>query len=130
MRDLNDMLNQMQGIMRGLEGAARLEQVHSSTWQPQVDIYERTNSVVIFVELPGVRKEDITVTVSDGVLQVSGVRTKRMPDRTQHVHLMEIPYGQFARFLRLPECAAIDRIEADFADGYLTIEVHRNVPYE
>ncbi len=125
MRDLNDMLNHMQGIMRGLEGAARLEQVRSSTWQPLVDIYERPNSVVILVELPGVRKEDIQVTVTDGVLQITGVRSKRMPDQTRHVHLMEIPYGPFARFLRLPECANVERIQADFADGYLTIEVHR-----
>jgi HSP20 family protein len=127
MRNLNDMLNQMQGIMRGMEGAGRIDQVRSSTWQPLVDVYERPQSVVILVELPGVRKEDISVTVTDGVLQITGVRTKQMPDRTQHVHLMEIPCGQFARFLRLPECVNIDRIEADFADGYLTIEVHRKL---
>ncbi|MCL4692092.1 MAG: Hsp20/alpha crystallin family protein [Candidatus Hydrogenedentes bacterium] len=130
MRDLNDMLNRMQGIMRDLEGAAHLDQIGSSTWQPLADIFEREDSVVIVVELPGVHKSDIRVSVTDGVLRIEGTRNKRLPENTQHVHLMEIPYGQFARYVRLPECAATERIEADFADGYLTIQVFRKSHHE
>lgn len=130
MRDMNDMLIRMQTMMRDLQGAARLDQLGSSTWQPLVDIYERADSVVIVVELPGVRKEDIEVTVSDGILRIEGSRSKQIPQNVQHVHLMEIPYGQFARFVRLPACATIESIEADFADGYLTIQVHRKSQHE
>lgn len=126
MRDLNHMFNQMQGIMQDLQGAARLEQVRSSTWQPLVDIYEGTDCIIIVVELAGVRKEDIQVTVSDSVLRITGVRSKQIPESAQHVHLMEIPHGPFARFVRLPACAAVDRIDAEYRDGYLTVRVHRN----
>ncbi len=126
MRDLNHMFNQMQGIMRDLQGAARLEQVRSCTWQPLVDIFERPDCIVITVELPGVRKDDIKVTVSEGVLHITGVRAKQIPENVEHVHLMEIPYGPFARFVRLPACTAVERIEADYVEGYLTIKVHRN----
>ncbi|MCC6697454.1 MAG: Hsp20/alpha crystallin family protein [Candidatus Hydrogenedentes bacterium] len=126
MRDLNQMLNQMQGLMQSLQGAASIEHVSSSTWQPLVDIYERRDCLIIVVELPGVKKEHITVTVSEGVLRIAGVRAKQIPEGTQQVHLMEIPYGPFVRFLKLPPCASIENIEVEYADGYLTLRVHRN----
>ena len=130
MRDLNQMLNQMQGIMQSLQGAASLEHVSSSTWQPLVDIYERADCLIIVVELPGVKQEHIQVTTSEGVLRITGVRSKQIPEGTQQVHLMEIPYGPFVRFVKLPPCASIKRIDVEYVDGYLTLRVHRISDHE
>jgi HSP20 family protein len=126
MRDLSDFFSQIQHIMRSLDEGVRLGGSDLAAWRPLLDIYERDNSIVIVIELPGIDQEHINVTVENGMLRVTGHRPKRMPDSTRHVHQMEIPYGPFARHVRLPRSTNLDRIEAQYEDGFLTIHVPRS----
>ena len=112
-------------IMSGPEEGPQFSNLHTGTWQPMVDIYETQESLVIVVELPGLNEEDISVKMDQGILKIRGFRPKQIPDATRHVHQMEIPYGHFARYVNLPECANIEKIEAEYKNGYLTIEVPR-----
>ena len=125
MHDLANLLAQMRTMMTNLHGSAPVDHLRESTWQPPVDIYEGEASVIIVVELPGVEKKDIDVDVVDGVLRITGVKPKPLPESTRHVHQMEIPYGQFARLVRLPCAALVEQIHAEYRDGYLTVRIPR-----
>lgn len=98
---------------------------HGVAWQPLVDVYERPEGLVIMVELPGVDKSEIEVTVEGTSLKVKGHRHKNIPADTQRVHQMEIAYGPFARTVELPVYADLEHTEADFENGYLTVTVPR-----
>lgn len=94
-------------------------------WQPLIDVCERPREIIIIVELPGVDEDKIKVSVERSILRISGVRKKLLPNDTQRMHQMEIPYGPFARSVQLPACSDIAHIEADYHQGYLTIKVPR-----
>lgn len=101
-----------------------------SPWRPYVDIYERSDAIVVVVELPGVRGDDLSVSVDKGILTIQGVRHKEIPPDAVHVHQMEIPHGPFRRTIKLHGAADIEAIEADFKEGFLTIHIPRKVSHE
>lgn len=96
-----------------------------AAWQPSVDIYECPDGLVIVAELPGVDKAQIGVVFERGTLLITGVRHKCLPEHTQYVHQLEIPYGPFARRIPLPGNVNAERIAAEYQDGYLTISIPR-----
>lgn len=97
----------------------------ASPWRPYVDIYERADAFVIVVELPGVRESDLSVSVEKGILSIIGYRHKEIPADAVHVHQMEIPHGPFRRAIKLHGTADIEAIQAEFKDGFLTIQIPR-----
>lgn len=102
----------------------------ASPWRPNVDIYERADGIVLVVELPGVNKEDLSVSVDKGILTIEGIRHMEIPPEAVHVHQMEIPHGPFRRTVKLHRGAHIKAIEADFKDGFLTIQIPRKATHE
>jgi HSP20 family protein len=110
----------------GTQGQPESQSMHSApTWQPPIDIYECSGSICIYVELPGTDKDKLEVTVEGDVLRIAGYRPKRLPEGVEHVHQMEIPYGYFVRFVRLPETADVAQINAKYENGYLVVEIPR-----
>ncbi|MDX9971424.1 MAG: Hsp20/alpha crystallin family protein [FCB group bacterium] len=105
--------------------AGHQEAHQASTWQPPIDIYECCEKICIYVELPGADKDKMEVVVDQGVLRIAGYRPKQLPEGVEHVYQMEIPYGSFVRFVRLPERADVDQIQAKYENGYLIIEIPR-----
>lgn len=97
--------------------------LHDDAWQPPVDIYQQENALVVVVELPGVQKDQIKVSIDGGVLCITGRRAKQLPQDTRHILQMEIPYGAFSRSVRLPVTTVEDSIEAEYQDGYLTVRI-------
>jgi HSP20 family protein len=96
---------------------------HGVAWQPLVDVYERPEAMVIVVELPGIEKTEIDVTIDGASLCIKGIRHKELPSDTRRVHQMEIAYGPFARTVELPGYADLENIQAHFENGYLTVTV-------
>lgn len=130
MRNLSNLFAQMSAMMNDLQGATPLDHFREATWQPPVDIYEGDSRITIVVELPGVEKKNIDVDVVESTLRITGFKQKPLPEATRHVHQMEIPYGQFARFVRLPCQVDVEGIEAEYRDGYLTVHVPRSARNE
>ena len=126
MRQFSDLFFQMYNVSGPLQAPSRAGQYPAGAWQPPVDIYEREDAIIVIMELPGIKKEEVTVVVDQDLLKISGARPKRLPPGTDHVHQMEIPYGNFARYIRLPQRCDVERIEAEYTDGYLQIEIPRN----
>jgi HSP20 family protein len=93
------------------------------TWHPVVDMYDEDDRVVIKAELPGVDKKDIAVDVKDRVLTLSGERNYDNEVKEENYYRRERAYGKFQRAFSLPADVDSDKIEADFKDGLLKIEV-------
>ncbi|MBE9541144.1 MAG: Hsp20/alpha crystallin family protein [Proteobacteria bacterium] len=92
-----------------------------STWSPSVDIYETAESIVIKAEVPGVKKEDISVEVKDDTLYLKGERKFEKDVKEENYHRMERSYGSFRRVFSLPATVAQEKVKANFKDGVLEI---------
>jgi HSP20 family protein len=105
-------------------------------FQPSADMYETEAALVIKMELPGVKAEEINITLSadDRLLTVSGERYERHEDRGDSVryYQLEIYYGSFERQLVLPGDIRFDRdgIKANYRDGFLVISLPRRAETE
>jgi len=91
-----------------------------SGWTPALDLLEDKEHFVVKVELPGMKKEDIGVSLHDGCLTISGERKSEQKHEDAEVHRAERFVGRFQRTLVLPAPVAVDKITAQYKDGILT----------
>ena len=99
------------------EGQATLD------WAPAADVSETEAEYLIKADLPEVRKEDVSITVQDGVLTLSGERRQEVRAENEKVHRVERAYGSFARRFALPENADELSIRAESRDGVILIHI-------
>ncbi len=92
-------------------------------WMPQVETFRRGDKLVVRADLPGMKKEDVTAEVDDGVLTISGERCDEREDKGTDFFRSERSYGQFCRSIPLPEGVTGDQVEATFKDGVLEVTV-------
>ncbi len=92
-----------------------------STWNPSVDIAEREDGYVVKVELPGVNKEDVRITLEENLLTIRGEKKQEKESKDQNYHRMERSYGSFQRSFTLPTSVKADKIDANYRDGILTV---------
>jgi HSP20 family protein len=90
---------------------------------PSVDIAEDDGRYVVTLELPGSKKDDITVEMKDQILTIRGEKRNEREEKKEHSRWVERSYGSFSRSFTLPANAAADQIKAEFRDGVLTVEV-------
>jgi len=92
-----------------------------SGWTPALDVFESKDSFTVKAELPGMKKEDIEVTLHDGSLSISGERKSETKHEDAEVYRAERFFGRFQRTVTLPAPVAADKIKAHYKDGVLTI---------
>ncbi len=93
----------------------------ASDWIPAVDIAEHENEYLVKLELPGVSKEDVKITMQNNILTVRGEKKKEKESKSSSYHRVERSYGAFQRNFTLPSTVKADRIDASYSDGILTI---------
>ena len=98
----------------------------AEAWEPTVDIIENDSAYLVSAELPGVRKEDIQITLEDGVLRIAGERKQEHTEKTRKFHRIERSYGSFVRSFSLPKNIDAEKIEARFRDGVLAVAVAKS----
>ena len=92
-------------------------------WRPVVDVFDNDEKIVIKAELPGVDKKDIHVDVKDGILTISGERSYENEVKEENFHRKERSFGKFQRSFTLQKGLNTDKIDADYKDGVLKIEI-------
>ncbi|MSQ92568.1 MAG: Hsp20/alpha crystallin family protein [Gammaproteobacteria bacterium] len=95
----------------------------AATWAPAANISETDAEYMIKAELPEVSKEDVKVTVDDGVITISGERHGDLERKDEKLHRIESLYGSFSRSFRLPEDADVGAIHAESKNGILKVRV-------
>ena len=92
-------------------------------WAPALDITERKDAYLVTVELPGVKLDDLEITLEDGLLTIQGERQFTSESSEQQFHRVERRYGAFRRSITLPAHVMADEVEASMEDGVLRILV-------
>jgi HSP20 family protein len=97
--------------------------VSTPAWAPVLDIAERTDAYLVTVELPGVKLDDLEITLEDGLLTIQGERHGTNDTSQEQVHRLERRSGAFRRAITLPAQVMADEVEASMEDGVLRIVV-------
>jgi HSP20 family protein len=126
MEDLSNRLTSL--ISRSLgrvpvRGEQDQETMTWNEWAPLVDITEDEKEYLIKAELPGVTRNDLKITVENGVLHFSGSRNFEKEEKGRRYHRVERAYGSFARSFTLPDDADATKVNAEFKDGILSVHV-------
>jgi HSP20 family protein len=104
-------------------GQQRYSDASTAAWAPAVDISERKDAYLVTVELPGVKADDVEITVEDGLLTIQGERHFAHDSAEEKMHRTERFFGAFRRSITLPSHVEADKIEASAQDGVLQIMV-------
>ncbi|NOY78434.1 MAG: Hsp20/alpha crystallin family protein [Calditrichaeota bacterium] len=92
-------------------------------WMPAVDISETEHDLVVTAELPGVKKDDIKLSVQDNMLTIKGEKKQQKETKDENYHRIERTYGAFQRTFTLPAIVDASKIKATFKDGVLKIRL-------
>jgi HSP20 family protein len=129
-RELEEMQNRLTSFFGRrvplLKGGGEGEEFTVTTWAPRVDIAEDDKEYVINAELPGTKKEDVKVSVENGVLSISGERKTEKEEKGKKYHRVEQTYGSFMRSFTLPEGSSGEQISAEFRDGILKVHIPKD----
>jgi len=90
---------------------------------PSLDLVEDAQAYVVTAELPGLKKEDVQIQLEDGVLSISGEKRQEAEGKEMTFHRMERRYGSFYRAVTLPAGVDVDKVDARFEHGVLTVRV-------
>ena len=93
----------------------------ASSWLPAVDIVEHETEYLVDVELPGVKKDDVKISVANDVLTIRGEKTQEKEKQEKSHYRTERVYGSFQRSFTLPTSVQSDKIEASYDKGILAI---------
>lgn len=102
------------------------ESLTVSEWMPRVDIAEDEKEFLVKAELPEMKKEDVKVTVEEGVLTISGERKAEKEEKSKKYHRIESEYGSFLRSFALPAAIQGDKVAAEFKDGMLKVHLPKD----
>jgi len=127
--DLMNRYNRMFGLTRAGEREGK-DLFSRSDWAPAVDIKETDKAFTIEAELPGMSRDDVKVTVDDGVLTIKGERKQEEETEDKKMHRIERFYGSFMRRFTLPDNVDENSVKANFKDGLLTLTIDKAEPKE
>jgi HSP20 family protein len=113
-REMNRMFD---SFFRGVDEPS----LFNSTWIPAVDVAEEDDAYVVKVELPGVNKDDVKITLESNILTIRGEKKAESEVKQKNYHRTERSYGSFQRSFTLPTTVKNDKIDATYRDGILTV---------
>jgi HSP20 family protein len=95
----------------------------TSSWLPACDVFEDKDAVKIVAEVPGVRPEDVKISLENNLLSIRGEKKQQAEEKNERVHRYERSYGTFERTFSLPSTVDPDRIAANYEHGILTVSI-------
>ncbi|MCU1264410.1 MAG: hspA 1 [Acidobacteria bacterium] len=97
------------------------EGIGRGAWNPNVDIYENKDQIVLEAELPGMKREDFDLTIENSVITLRGERRFEKKDDADNYHRVERAYGSFTRSFTLPQTVSGDGATAEYRNGVLRV---------
>jgi HSP20 family protein len=125
LEDMSDRLNRMFS-RQALPQASGKETMVVADWVPSVDVSETDGEYQIKAEIPDVKKEDVRVTLEDGVLTIQGERKQEKEEKGRKYHRVERSYGSFVRSFTLPDLVDEEKVKAEFKDGVLNLQLPKS----
>ncbi len=116
--DLRDEIDRL--FEEPLAELTRSSQILSG-WTPALDLFEDNDNVYVRVEVPGMKKEDIDLSLHNGTLSISGERKSEDAFKDADVYRAERFFGRFQRTVTLPTAVSADKVKAEYKDGILTV---------
>ena len=123
-QEMEDMLERYARAL-GQPRAGSQEVIATGDWVPRVNIAETEKAFEIKAEIPEVNKEDVKVTVHNGVLMIQGERKQEKEEKGKKFHRVERYYGSFTRSFTLPDNVDETKISAVFKDGVLNLQIQK-----
>jgi len=125
-RDVLALQNRMNSLFQDFSRSGNGESERATAgFVPPVDIFEDENKLVLKIEIPGIRQEDIDVRLENNTLAVKGERSFQSEGKEENFHRVERRYGSFYRAFTLPNTIDQNTIKADYEAGVLKIELHK-----
>lgn len=127
-RELEEMTNRLSRLFErpALRTGDGRETLTVADWVSSVDISETDTEYLIKAELPEVKKEDVKVTLQDGVLTIQGERRQEKEEKGKKFHRVERSYGSFVRSFTLPDYVDDARVKAEFKEGILNLHLPKS----
>ncbi len=119
LRSLQDEVNRL--FTSNLTRAFDDEGIARGAWNPNVDIYENKDQIVLEAELPGMNREDFDLSVENNVLTLRGERRFEKKDESDNYHRVERSYGSFSRSFTLPQTVSAEGATAEYSNGVLRV---------
>ena len=119
--EMNRLFDEMFGGLA--RGSGRRGEGASDSWSPTLDVLHDDGDVLVRAELPGVRPDEVDITLSRGVLTISGHREAEQERRGGGYYVRERQYGAFRRSLMLPEGIDESKIDARYENGMLEVRI-------
>lgn len=126
MKELQDRIGSLFSLTPFRRGDGQEETMTVAEWSPLVDIVEDDKEYLIKAELPEVKKENVKVTVENGVLTITGERNYEKEEKDKKYHRIERAYGSFVRSFTVPDDADASNVTADFKDGVLKLHLAKD----
>ena len=121
--DLFGIQREMNKMFDGVFRSTGDEDYSFSSWTPAVDIAEHDDEYLVKVELPGVNKDEVKLTLENNILTIRGEKKQEMETKKENYHRVERSYGSFQRSFTLPAAVKSDKIDASYKDGILTVSL-------
>ena len=119
-REFSLLRTEMDRLFDSMLGRYPRERIEG-LWTPLLDLEETKDSVIARVELPGMKKEDIKISVVNNVLTISGERRHQTEEKGKTYYRIERSYGKFQRAIELPSEVIADKAKASYKDGILEL---------
>jgi HSP20 family protein len=125
LEEMSERLDRLFGrsLPSRLSEAGREALITAPEWTPSVDIVETPEEFIVKAELPEVKKEDVKVNLSEGILRIEGERKQEKEEKGKKFHRIERFYGNFIRSFSVPDNIDDQKIRAEFKDGVLNIHL-------
>lgn len=123
LEDMSDRLNRVFNRPAVSRSGNGKETMTAADWSPVVDVLESEKEYVIKAELPEVKKDDVKITVQDGVLTIQGERKHEAEEKGKRFHRIERSYGAFIRSFSVPDFVDEEKVAAEFKDGVLSLHL-------
>ncbi|PYY18718.1 MAG: molecular chaperone [Acidobacteria bacterium] len=122
-RELNTLQNRVNSLFQNYGRSNQEELTTSGSFVPAVDVYDDEHKVILKLEVPGVKQEDLDVQVENQTLTVRGQRTFEKEEKEENFQRIERQYGSFSRSFTLPNTIDTQSVKADYENGILKIEL-------